>query len=308
MNKIFAIKDVDSHHIYYVFGYPILKVRHKAKNIDSRTACKLGLDTETRSRKLIVSLTTFPARINKVHITIENLLTQTLKPDKLILWLTEKEFPNKEQDLPESLLRLKEYGLTISWCEYMRSYQKIIPTLREYPDDVIVTFDDDFYYPKTILEDLYISYLRNPDQIHAHRAWHGELEGNYLNYSSCNNMYKNEEKYRNPSYFNFLMGYGGVLYPPNSLHKEVLNVERFMKVIPTHDDIWLWAMSVLGRTKTRPVNGFKMSINTIEDTQKHGLCNINKKNNTGIDAGDGVNKLIGEFPELLKILKEEVDG
>lgn len=33
----------------------------------------------------------------------------------IILQLSEDEFPNKENDLPENLLKLKEFGLTINW-------------------------------------------------------------------------------------------------------------------------------------------------------------------------------------------------
>lgn len=301
--KIYQVKKVDAHNIYYVCGYPILKKREKQKQNNSRMVVKHGLDTTTRTRKIIVSLTTFPARISKVHKTIENLLTQTIKPDKIILWLTEKEFPNKEADLPENLLKLKEYGLTISWCEYMRSYQKLVPALMEYPNDIIITVDDDFYYPENIIEDLYISYLKEPNVIHAHRTWRGHLIGDYMKQNSNNSMLMN--KYPIPSFFNFLMGYGGVLYPPNALHKEVLNINRFKELIPTHDDIWFWAMSVLGKTKTKQVNGFDMSIDLIEDTQQYGLRNINKKNSEGIETEEGFNKLIKAYPEILNILKNE---
>ena len=54
--------------------------------------------------KLIVSLTSFPARINTVHQVIESLLNQTKKADKIILWLAPEQFPNGEKDLPEKLL------------------------------------------------------------------------------------------------------------------------------------------------------------------------------------------------------------
>ena len=301
--KIFQVKKIDAHSIYYICGYPIVRIRNKQKHISSRTVVGSGLDSITRNRKIIVSLTTFPARIHKVHKTIENLLTQTIKPDKLILWLSEKEFPNKEAGLPENLLRLKEYGLTIGWCEYMRSYQKLVPTLMEYPNDIIITFDDDFYYPANIIEDLYVSYLKEPKVIHSHRIWRGNLVGDYMKLNSNKSMFMN--KYPIPSYFNFLMGYGGVLYPPNALNNEVLNIKKFKELVPTHDDVWLWAMSVLGKTKTKQVNGFDMSIDSIEDTQQFGLCNINKKNSEGIDTEEGYNKIIKAYPEIRDILKCE---
>ena len=57
---------------------------------------QFGLNkTEEREKQLIVTLTSFPERINEVHLCINTLLNQTLKPDKIILWLAEEEFPNK---------------------------------------------------------------------------------------------------------------------------------------------------------------------------------------------------------------------
>ena len=44
------------------------------------------------SNGIIVSLTTFGKRINNVHLTIESIFRQTIRPEKIILWLAESEF------------------------------------------------------------------------------------------------------------------------------------------------------------------------------------------------------------------------
>jgi hypothetical protein len=36
---------------------------------------------------VIVSLTTIPSRLQKVHITIRSILTQNPKPKKVVLWI-----------------------------------------------------------------------------------------------------------------------------------------------------------------------------------------------------------------------------
>lgn len=38
------------------------------------------------------------------------------------------------------------------------SYKKIIPSLKEYPENIIFTCDDDIFYPKGWLKDLYEDY------------------------------------------------------------------------------------------------------------------------------------------------------
>lgn len=62
-------------------------------------------------QKIIVSLTSYPARISTVHLTIDTLLSQTRKADKIILWLAPEQFPNKEDDLPAQLLAQTEGGI-----------------------------------------------------------------------------------------------------------------------------------------------------------------------------------------------------
>ena len=123
---------------------------------------KSGVTTEKREQKIIISLTSFPERIKYVSKTICSLLDQTLKPDMIILWLADEQFSNKEKDLPESLLKLRKYGLTIRWYKDIKSFKKLIPAILEFPDDIIIAVDDDFYFERNLIELLYSSYQKNP--------------------------------------------------------------------------------------------------------------------------------------------------
>lgn len=49
--------------------------------------------------------------------------------------------------------------MEIAYCPDYRSYKKIIPTLRKYPEDVIITIDDDVLYGHETLEYLINAYL-----------------------------------------------------------------------------------------------------------------------------------------------------
>ena len=219
---------------------------------ESKSLSPLLAVDNNKTPKLIVSLTSFPERIPEIFYNLYSLLSQTIKPDILILWLAEEQFPNKEKDLPQLVLNLKKYGLTIKWCKDIKSYKKLIFSLKEFPDDIIVTADDDIYYPDNWLELLYNSYLRDPQYIHCHRAHRIETNdaGQVNSYNEWDKCITNNEA----SYLNFFTGAGGVLYPPNSLYEDVLNEELFMKLAPTADDIWFWAMAVLNNTKIRIIN------------------------------------------------------
>ena len=146
------------------------KLEVKRLFYENRIVFDLGVTKEKRNPQIIVSLTTYPARIDKVNRAIKTLLTQSTKPDRVILWLAESQFPNKEADLPKKLLKLCKYGLEIKWCEDLKSYKKLIPTIVKYPNDVVITVDDDLLYDKHMIEKLYNSYLKHPQCISCLRA------------------------------------------------------------------------------------------------------------------------------------------
>lgn len=295
---LFSITDKDCHYVISVLGIKI-KFKHGYKYVCPVVKTS-GITDKKRSPEIIVSLTSFPARINSVEKTIRTLLTQTLKPDRVILWLAEEQFHNKENDLPRQLLALKNFGLDIEFCEDLRSYKKIIPTLKKYPEAIIITTDDDIYYASDTIETLYTSYLEDKNSIHAHRVKHTKLvEGKIRKCSRTPDT----------SYFNRQIGYGAVLYPPHSLYKDVTDTAALKKLLPTHDDVWLWAMSVLNHRKVKVVKGDKESVIYVENTQQHGLCKVNKastKNySVGMSIEEACDRIIEYYPQIIDILKEE---
>ena len=234
-NKIFGCLNVID-----FFG---IKFKHyTTKTLDSIKVSQKGVTDTPRTKKIIVSLTSFNERIPTLHICLSSLLKQTLKPDMLILWLAKEQFPNLEKDLPNEILDLKNFGLTIRWCNDTKSYKKLIPALKEFPNDIIVTSDDDCYYDKRWLERLYNAYLENPDNIYCHRITKIILKNNKFK-GKC------EQNYKNPSFANKLSGGGGVLYPPHSLYEDITNEALFKELAPTNDDIWFWMMAVLNNRK-----------------------------------------------------------
>ena len=164
------------------------------KEVDKFLAVKnfIGLNRSPRSEKIIVSLTSYKPRINDVKYTIYSLLNQTFPPDKLILWLDEDSFPKREKNLPPDLLKLRNFGLTIDWCENLRPYKKLIPALEKFPDDIIVTADDDIFYRSDWLKILYDEHLKNPDCVIAHRAHRirFDTQGNIFPYRLWNSEIK----------------------------------------------------------------------------------------------------------------------
>jgi len=201
---------------------------------------KSCLNTSKRDNPIIVSLTSYPERIGLVSKAIVTILNQkACRPDAVELWLAKEQFPGGKDDLPEVLKMLTCCGLDICWCEDLKSYKKLIPALKNHPDAIIVTADDDAYYSRRWLEHLYTSYLEDPLNIYCHRATPFFFDG-----KSFKTIIDGRHYHKGPSVLNMQVGCAGVLYPPSSFGADVLNSYLFMRLTPTADDIWFWLMAV----------------------------------------------------------------
>jgi len=94
------------------------------------------------------------------------LLLQTVKPNRLIVWIAHADLPK----LPEEVRALANFGLEIRACEDLRSYKKLIPALRAFPNAFIVTADDDLYYPPDWLSVLVTGFDAAQPMIISRRA------------------------------------------------------------------------------------------------------------------------------------------
>ena len=203
------------------------------------------LNTAQRDQKIIVSLTSFPARFEKLHLVIRSLLVQTMPPDAIILYLDD----DVVEELPDSLRKLEKYGLQIEWRPgRIKPHKKYYYAIKEHPDDIVVTVDDDVMYPAELIESLYKAHQRFPGCVVATRA-HRILFSNHKTIRSYNNWHWADEHRNKPSLALMATGVGGVLYPPYCMSEELLNQELFLKLSPNADDLWLKVMQIKKGTK-----------------------------------------------------------
>lgn len=201
----------------------------------------------TVAEGVVVSLTSFPARIEHTWIAISSILAQNVRPERVVLVLAEDEFP--EREVPRSLKRLERYGLEILWTEKNgRSYNKLVPTYLGFPGLTIVTIDDDVMYGRDVLTILIAASDRLPGWIIGMRGWsitfgEGELLP-YVRWPPADPM--------TPSEATFLTGVGAILYPPGCLDPAMLaDMQLANQLCPNADDIWFWAVSVVSGSGRR---------------------------------------------------------
>ncbi|MDE6263080.1 MAG: glycosyltransferase [Muribaculaceae bacterium] len=202
---------------------------------------------------VIVSLTSFPAAISYAVGAIRSILRGEVLPDKLILYVTLADFAPGE--MPRELLDLQESEPRFEIRDYprdIRSYRKLVPALKDFPDDVIVTVDDDVDYHPSMLRRLLELHAKYPDDIIAHRS----------KIILPSKPYRKWPKLR---WYDFLIksdragfnviqtGVAGVLYPPHALKQEMIDPELFTRLAPTADDIYFWAAAVANGRRVRPV-------------------------------------------------------
>lgn len=193
--------------------------------------------------KTIVSLTSYPPRIQQVHRTIETLLEQTVAPDMVILWLASEQFPLGEAELPDALVSLKKQGLVIRWRDDLKAHKKYFYAMKEYPQSDIITVDDDMLYDKDAVETLLTCKERHPGCICARRARRiaFDSEGGVAPYASWELCTEVDA----PDINLIATGVGGVLYPAGVFGGDLLDADLIRDVCPQSDDLWLKTMGMV---------------------------------------------------------------
>lgn len=230
-----------------------------------------GVTTKKRSVKFIVSLTSFPARINDIWMSLETIMQQSVKPDEIILWLAEEQFPTKE--LPDNITRLQSRGLTIRYCDDLRSHKKYYYAIKENPNDCIITLDDDLYYHKDVLKNIIDLYDKFPNELCTNRAH--EITFNNDEILPYRKWKHNSSNIHYPTNLLMQTGGAGTLYPPNSLHPKAFDKDLIKELCYHADDIWLKFMAFLNEKKVVTNAKFNKDYITVGKTQNEKLVTQN---------------------------------
>lgn len=250
-----------------LYVYSFIRVKSVKTNISDDT--------------LIVSLTSYPARISKLWMVIKTLLNQKLVDNfKVILWLSENQFPKGLDSLPKSLTNLIEKGLDIRFVsDDLKSHKKYYYAFKEYPNNIVVTVDDDVLYSPILLRTLLDAHDKYSDCVICNRGVKINKEKSYRNWGKVDN-------FMIPVSSIMPTGIGGVLYPPRCYNNNIFNIEAIKSTCINGDDLWLNFMCRLNGTKVVHT-GVRFGFITVLSSQETALCkeNVNHdKNDIQIDA------------------------
>ncbi|ANS85796.1 glycosyltransferase family 2 protein [Vibrio scophthalmi] len=235
----------------------ILIDKYQSSCLDSTTS----LVDPNSTANVVLSLTTYTTRIDHVFLTIESLGNQTVKPNKIVLWLDENEF--NEESLPGTLKKQREKGLEIRYTANTGSYKKLFPAIEAFSDTHIITVDDDILYPYDLVERLLNHHTKQPLAIIGCRA-HKIVRNTDTTPKPYTEWLNEVDKADNNDAF--LTSGGGTLFPHTIDRKAFLNKDLALKLCPNADDIWI---NYLAKASNIEIN--KMPLNTAYRNKFHFL-------------------------------------
>ena len=253
----------------------------------------------------VISMTTIPSRKKRIKDNIESILGQSWQGFYKYCINIDDNLSEEDYAFYESLKELDE-RIEINICDNKwRSCNKLLPTLKKYPDDVIITVDDDFLYPKDSIKYLIKKHNEKPDCIITHEinpiiVKDGKFE-----------MYVNsmDLKLEQIEYGKYLSNC--CLFPPHIFDgTDLFNYEKMMQATNgTHDELWFWVNSTIKGARVIGLNYVHdFGINMIKDSHSDGyqLCDINGNESNVYEYNNRIKRMYGD--RLNEVLcKEKIE-
>lgn len=275
MNKVFSAWNKVMARVLNIV-YPMWCKKHKKDR---------GLNHLERDVEIVVSLTSFPARFEKLPLTIESIFHQTVKPDRIVLWLIESECEGIE--LSSEIKEFLEYGLEIRYAKVnLKPHNKFIFSAMEFKNSIIISIDDDTLYDSKMIEYLIKGYEKHPNCVICNMAHQIVLDNNEVPdlYTKWNGA---AVGLTGPSHDLTALGVGGVLYPPNIFDSIYFDFNLIKNLSLTADDLWLKYNEVRLGYMVYKVKPYAKNPVVVRGTQEIALTrenNGNRRNDTIIKA------------------------
>lgn len=186
-----------------------------------------------RPQRLVVTLTTIPARAHRLRTTLRSLLDQTEPADRILLCLPETS-RRTGLPYPDPATLALPAGVEVLRCADEGPASKLLPTLRAEPDARIVVVDDDVVYPRDFLAGLLAAHRAEPAAALGLRGVRAATGGPFpaLPHVMCSAIPA-------PVPVDILFGTWGYLVPPGALDEAVHDFTGHPSAVRWVDDVWI---------------------------------------------------------------------
>lgn len=244
-------------------------------SINTKLENMASMDKNADSRQVVVSMTSYPARIHGVAQVLGSIFNQTVQPDKIVVYLSKEQFPGENDSLPHDLVHLAlDNHIEIRYVQDdLGPHKKYYYAFSEFPDALIITVDDDLIYKPTMIEELLASHEKFPHAVIASRVHYMLFDenGQLLPYAQW--LMEFDGLINKPSFRLFATGVAGVLYPA-ALFKDFEFTSELLDLAKNADDLLLKAAEVaLGIPVVLAAQ--QELLNYIPNTQEVGLFHAN---------------------------------
>ena len=249
--------------------------------------------------KTIISMATIPSRKARLKENLPSIINQSYPFDTLILNILDN-LSDDDYVFYEDLKSMDKRIILNRVEQKWRSCNKLLPALKLYPNDIIITIDDDIYYPKDSFQTLMQQWVETPNCIIAHEINPILLLKNntyitYLNGFDVKLMQKEWGKYLSCC----------TLFPPHVFdNTEVFDYDKMMEVTQgVHDELWFWINSTLNGVMCVGLNYVKSFMPEMLTPWTEGeekLADINGSTEKVTEYMDKINDIYGE--KLLSVI------
>ena len=117
---------------------------------------------------IYVSLTTIPKRIGNINKSIESLLRQTVKPDKIFINIPKKFKRFKEVIEENHIPKFEENIVEVTRCEDFGPGTKLLGSLKKFKkNSLVILVDDDHIYENYMIEKFNYFYSLEPNNAYS---------------------------------------------------------------------------------------------------------------------------------------------
>lgn len=184
-----------------------------------------------RAERIVISLTTTPARLARILPVLHSLLEQTCPADRIVLALPARSRrTGAAYPAPPPL----PAGVDILDCEDEGPATKLLPALRAEPDALIVVVDDDVIYPKDFIANLLAAHRQQPHAALGLRGWRLESGVDPRDYD---HVFTTAIREAEP--VDVLLGTWGYLIPPHAFDNAIFDFDGYPPEVRWVDDVWV---------------------------------------------------------------------
>ena len=248
-------------------------------------------------KKLIVSLTTYPARYFYLKKTFSSILGQTMISDVDSIVINIDDNLQKSQIALYDEFKALDPRVVVKVCDSKwKSANKLVWVYKDNPDSVIVCFDDDKIYPLECLSQLCKAWLENPDCIIAQEINPSIVRNGRIEYLNAIDV-----KLRQKEFGKYLSN--ACLFPPNCFSSELYDYDAFKYITNgMHDELWFWIVSTLNKTRCIGLDyTFSYGLDGITfDYDNSALTHVNANPQTIQGYNDRLNEKFGK--QLLDVV------